>query len=170
MKTFLLSAILALITLTCGIASATYIPQSILLTAGGRTLPQSNELKIVWGNSNGNNATLMDQSLVTGTGYQVPVGKTFHVLAMRVYMSATSGSPSFGYGDTDVGQNSGSLPTNPVYLGQGTLLFGTLPSGLAANTWLEFPCDFKIPAGKYPFYSDSGATVTSQAILIGYEE
>lgn len=52
---------------------------------------------------------------VAAAGYQVPVGKTLYIRAAAVFCNSTTsyaGTVAFGYGDTDVGIDGASAPTN----------------------------------------------------------
>lgn len=86
--------------------------------------------------------------------YQVTSGKIFHTLAFRIFSHA-NGDCNYGYGDTTLGGiNSGSAPTNPIYLTSGTSGNGFLPVS-AAKTHV-YPFNYQIAASKYPFMHNTG--------------
>lgn len=134
------------------------------LQIGGRVFTDLTNLKILAGSAGSAKfATLRDVS--TGAAYQVASGKTFKVLAVKgVASSATAIEANICYGDSDVGQNAVSGPTNIVYQngysGIGSLA-GTTPFTIETN--------FSVPALKYPCFNM--ATATSGSVYVyGYEQ
>ena len=83
------------------------------------------------------------------SGYVVPTGKTLTIWAVSFFGTGTSES-TLGYASSDVGFNSVSAPSSPVYLyGANTAAF----TGPASNTIYQAPAFFQVPAGSYPFVS-----------------
>lgn len=91
-------------------------------------------------------ATLRKQS---GTaGYQVTAGKTMKIFAAKIFgQNATTSDPACtpAYGDNDVGQDTGSTPTNVVYFGGDS----SMAIGAQTSKYEDVAIDFNIPATKY---------------------
>lgn len=126
-------------------------------------------------------------------GYVVPAGKTFRALACRVKVSSTQGTGNhaavFGYGDTDIGQDSAAAPTTPKYpfnvLVAGahlSALTASIPGAGSATAsaskgdepcWQAAPMLLNFPTGKYPFVNtDAGASWATNSVfqIFGYEK
>lgn len=110
--------------------------------------------------------------------YQVPVGKSLRVLAVKITQNGATGHRlSFGYGDTQV-DDSGIDPVNAVNFQVGP--FGpTTPTNSNVSTPYsgteqrnvvsEWNTDFTVPAGKYLFCHQFGGAVPDvQIIVVGY--
>ncbi len=100
-------------------------------------------------------------------GYAVTALKTLQLKALSAReLVNTSKAVQVGYGDTDVGLNSLSPPTNPVYTFGGSLTANnTALLFLLAATQNSVPIRFDVPAGKYPFQECANASTT----VYGYE-
>lgn len=106
-------------------------------------------------------------------GYQVPVGKTFTAHAMRI-LGTGSAQMTTGillYGDTDVGYDSASAPTNPIFPGGFSEVSAVRAMISIVNTTYynsaEVSNFFKIIAQKYPcIFSDN---VNANYLVYGYE-
>lgn len=111
------------------------------------------------------------------SGYQVTAGKSFYGVAaiFRGSIGAgTNGNLLLGYGDTDVGVNSGSQPTNPASAFAGcdfTNGSGNIQIQAAVTESLANIMGSKIPATKYPYVQNySNNTGNGIVILYGYEQ
>jgi hypothetical protein len=146
------------------------------LTIGGRVFTDLTNLKILQGVANGTtNVRCSLREAGASAGYQVPVGKTFKVLAVVFQVGAsaagTSNSVAFAYSDNDVGVAASTAFTNPVYIG-GNLDNGAyMPLTALSNlTKTEFSVNFDIPAGKYlGIQALSTGAVVVRATVYGYE-
>ncbi len=122
------------------------------LTVGGRVFTDlTNLIVLTAAHSAGNLSTLRLPG--ASSGYQVPAGKTLKIWAIRQYTTSSYVAPtSLGYGDTDVGYNSGSTPTNPIYYSVGANAYTAgATTGITETSLL-----FSVPTGKYVFGSTSG--------------
>ena len=126
--------------------SAFNIPQ---VQVGNRVMTDVKNLIVVRGGcGSGGNLYGTARQLNASAGYQVPVGKTFRVLAVRTLQTTLSQGINTGYGDTDVGKNSGSAPTNSVWASGDKDIIGMINSSQYGE--YSWPTNFTIPAGKYP--------------------
>lgn len=97
-------------------------------------------------------------------GFQVPAGKTLTVKAMvcMVNAGASTGAACPLYGDTDVGQASGSAPTTPIYLGgfaTTRMMIAQTYSNANTQTYQSASIlDFQVPQNKYLAFVGSTAT------------
>jgi len=114
-------------------------------------------------------------------GYQVPVGKTFRLLGIDYVGSAapsTSIGVALGYADTDVGLNTGSAPTNPVYWWSAGISWFIFASAINAVGAAFNRAQASLPdssgnaataaAGKYLVMNDSSSG-NHQVIIYGRE-
>lgn len=100
------------------------------------------------------------------SGFQVPSTKTLTVKAL-LYSSGASARLTVGYGDTDVGNNSASAPTNPVTIGGSTTVsapWAYVSTNTANNPPAGIFIDFQVPQNKYPYVYAEGATFTSAIV------
>jgi len=126
------------------------------LEVGGRTFVGSDldDLKVLYGNVSGTNnfTTLRDSGAATTSGYQAPAGGA----TIWVILPETEGSGedvNIGYGDTDVGINSGAAPTTPKYYGNGVsscVITRTSSNGTNVPQ-RELAVKYVVPANKYVF-------------------
>lgn len=132
------------------------------ITVGGRVFTNIADL-IILATVNSTNLYGTFRISSGSSGYQVTSGKTYTVYAIRLFSTTASAwvSQAVGYGDTDVGLNSGSPPTNNVQS------FGTAIPSVAGTADAEAPMKFAIPAQKYPYIAGTGGTCT--AVIYGYE-
>lgn len=153
------------------------VPPAIpTLTVGGRVFTDLNNLLIVTGYCLGTtNVNTSMRKAGGSSGYQVPASKSFRILAAQIECGqTTAGSNILGYvlyADNDVGVNSSSAFTNPIYMG-GTQLAGVLGTGasLAGVQQYTVNIDFSVPTGKYPaFFNGSTATNNTTVRYFGYE-
>lgn len=107
------------------------------------------------------------------SGYQVPVGKKFKVIALSVlWPNATAQGVNLCYSDNDVGPSAATALTNPVYLYGDSTYLPVYNAGTAdASTpfWITIH-NFEVPAGKY--VSIDGTTGTGPNAhfqVAGYE-
>lgn len=151
------------------------------LVVGGRTFvdldPADGFKGLVGTVSSGSFTTFRD---VNGTsGYAPPGGKTFKILAIKLYLVNASASASsafnLGYADTDAGVQGGG-PTNQKYVGNDNSNAHIFPipwqgsaNGPVDNAFeLSYGESFTVPTGKFPFITGSGGGQIL-AILYGYE-
>lgn len=144
------------------------------LTIGGRVLTDLANLKCLVGYaSNGKQCTFRSSDVVDTTAYQVPTGKTFKIVAMRVHcnLAAAVGS-SMGaifYCDNDLGQDSLTAATNVKYRG-GASTLGQLIHGFNSITnVLESTFKYDVPADKYVSFVNVTAGATLFIEVYGYE-
>jgi hypothetical protein len=161
--------IFCFLVLFCVQAEATYIPFNCALTVGARCYSSAELARfesgttgvILYGNvpTDGRITTLRTSN--TASGYQVGSGKTLTIKSVS-YVGGAGGRVIVGYGDTDVGLNSGSAPTNPVVVGGATTVssgFSYLSGNTSAagiNTGAAY-INFTAPQNKYPFIYAEGA-------------
>lgn len=139
-------------------AQATYIPPC-RLQVGGYCFSQTEvtNLKILYGRvtTSGRATTLR---LANGTaGYQVPGGNTLRVKVVQTICDVTTCQVGLGYGDTDVGVNSASAPTTPIYVGG-----DSTPINVSATN-MQYQggyMDFGGVADKYMFMVATGSSVS----------
>ncbi len=142
------------------------------LAVGGRVFTDLTNLKTLVGfvNGVGLNATLRE--LGETSGYLVPTGKVFRILAYSISNYGSSDGLYPGYGDTDVGQQSSSSPTGAVNpLSGGGFLINTTSANATNLVTLELSLGsgLLIPAETYPYIA-SGGTMVGTILAHGYEE
>lgn len=137
------------------------------ITVGGKVFTDLTNLKILhcFTSSTGGNGTFRLNG--TSVGYQAGANG-FQIQAVRAF-TATSGIDSSGqllYSDNDVGFNSTTAFTNPVYsygvAGAADLLFKT-------GTIFETAVNFTIPNTKYVSFAAPTATSIYSIVVYGYE-
>lgn len=143
------------------------------ITVGGRVFTDLTNLIILIGvlENAGDFTTLRKMNATSG--YQVPGGKTFTAMAIKI-----AGAPqnigcnhSVLYGDNDVGENSASAPATPVYAGGFTAPSATVQSVKDSGGALLFPeaaINFQVPTGKFMAHT-ADASVRSIVYIYGYE-
>lgn len=131
--------------------------ESVIL--GGRTITDPDNLVMLIGYLGGSAAYTTMRKPEASAGYAVPVGKTFRILAVSVYVSvANAGTGVYiFYGDTDVGQMNVAAPTNPVYPANGNYITGTVASQSVGASLVETAWKWDIATGKYPAIRSDGA-------------
>lgn len=140
------------------------------ITVGGRVFTDLTNLIILHAglSTGGDFSTFRKAS--GSAGYQVTAGKTLHIYALDAWANATNVQSSIIllYGDTDVGQTSGSGPTNPVYLaGSTTYQIADYNNGTGGGiVYKASALDFPIPSTKYVAYLSGNL---SSVVLYGYE-
>jgi hypothetical protein len=108
------------------------------------------------------------------SGYPVTASKTLTVSAMSVISTNqvagnSAGVASFGYADNDVGVNSATALTTPVYYG-GSALIGLAPVGEPSfGGEFQYSVKLVVPAGKYPFAVQDGSANILVIHAYGYE-
>lgn len=103
-------------------------------------------------------------------GYVVPAGKTLYVTEIRFLGGSIATTFRLLYGDTDVGQNGATAPTNSVYQAGGTGLTQAPYRAAVPDTMYNLPFFMTIPTGKYPALLTILAAATLQAQVHGHEE
>lgn len=146
------------------------VPNPNSFSVGGQNFPRSltGTMKILTGNTNTTNGFATLREVNATAGYQVPVGKNFRIVAVRLVTSDGTSYllGSIGYGDTDVGMSAAAAPTNPVYQ-SGAQLASVLRA--PADGMVEAVTDFVVPTGKYPFYADGSSSQAGSCQVFGYE-
>lgn len=106
------------------------------------------------------------------SGYAVPGGQTLTIIGVQIH-AAVGSSAQLGlvYSDNDVGFNSTTAFTNPVYqFGDANFSFfrnpGVTANGLAPGMPQSFATYFQVPTGKYPGINHTGAGGNSIHITI----
>lgn len=97
------------------------------------------------------------------SGFTVPGGKTLTIVG--IMSTSNSASAIFGfvplYGDTDVGVDGGSAPTNPVYIAGYSATTTALGMGIATNDGSKgCALNFSVPTGKLPCIRSMSANTT----------
>lgn len=155
------------------------MPQTILisagkaLTIGGRSFDSTemSNLIVLSGAVTSTNGSTLRKGNGT-SGYQVPGGKTFRVVAIETFnMNSSTADNSPGrllYSDNDNGMNSTAAASfsNPVYLGGDSGVGGGTGVGTAYGIEQEV-VQFDIPTGKYPGLKSNGGNTRIR--LYGYE-
>ena len=136
------------------------------LRVGGYTFSNPKNLKILFHYMGGGGTKYSTGRLGSGSaGYVVPTGFKLVIRAVKAEYNGstvTNLSFTFGYGDTDVGLNSGSLPTSPVYFcGDSNMITGILGGNIASEVMNGAPINFEVPAGKYFFMGAGVGTCLS---------
>lgn len=134
------------------------------LVVGGRVFTDLTNLITLMGQltTAGRNTTM---GRTGNTGYQITTAKTYTIEAL-VVAGATSNAILVSYSDNNVGWNSATALTNPVYLANnnsGSYLrySGNAPAG--TDVWHPY---FAVPASKYVNWSNSA---DSLGLCYGYE-
>lgn len=107
--------------------------------------------------------------LPNGTaGYPVTTGKTLKLRAMSIREpNASNKIVQIGYGNTDVGFNSVSAPTTPVYCFGDSYASGGVSQLVVTTANIKSaPIRFDVLATKYPFAESTGGCAVS---AYGYE-
>lgn len=134
------------------------------LTIGGRVFTDLDNLKFLKGYADSNSYSVLNEAKDASGAYQVPTGKKFVALAVICFSKvATYGTFGIGYGDTDIGEDSASQPTNPVLAG------GYIFQGAFNTQKTEFAIRFEIAAEKYGYVGLIGASPRG-CTVVGYEE
>lgn len=143
------------------------------LTVGGRVFTDLTtliELTGFCGNTN-TNASLR---LYSGSsGYQVTVGKTLTLHAQQISWTTASGSAGFalGYADNDVGMDSGTAFTNPVWRGGTSSNKGIYPTITTGSSGSIYQTAFKVNciAQKYVAFNGTSGVGGNYITTWGYE-
>lgn len=139
------------------------------ITVGGRIFTDLSTIIIVTApldQSTGAKATFR---LPGGTaGYPVTAAKTYTVHAISLNANTAISGYQFLYSDNDVGLNTATAHTNPIYENGGSITVASV--GTPANTFQGIATKFAIPAGKYPGSIVVGAgSAGGHAQAWGYE-
>jgi len=141
-----------------------------IVDIGGIVIPVSN-LHVIGGYTatSGRNTTLRIPT--SSSGYQVPASMKFKVMAIQASFpfSATSLGVDIqlGYADNDIGEDTTTALTNPVYTfgSQNTQLFNAGGNSISGpnNIYTRvIGGTFEVPATKYTFI---GSTITQAKIV-----
>lgn len=158
-------------------ARAAYLPGVGVgtITVGGMPLSTTN-LFILHCNIGANSYSVCYNASLGGSPavYQVTTGKTFKLYAIRCDQStaaASSNAYRLIYGDTNVGVNSSSAPTNPVGVisgvSSGNAADDTFSTNVIAgtSTMKERAVGGSVPASKYVYVNGTNGPCD----LFGYE-
>lgn len=97
-------------------------------------------------------------------GYQVPVGKTLRIIAIRCASNATTGAFYALYSDNDAGYSGTTAHTNPVVI-SGVNAYTTYGQ-TATFTYQDILVNFDVPTGKYP--GAAASAYSGEVAFIGY--
>ena len=137
---------------------ASLVPSAKSVIGGadyGSIVADTNAVLLIADSINSGNFSTLRVADGSGSGYQVPTGKTLHLYVyLHRSLSPNRGVTYLGWGDNDVGFNNVSIPTNSVNaisggaLNTGSAVFDITFSAL--DQLFEVPLNTQIPAGKYP--------------------
>lgn len=151
------------------------IPTQATLTVGGRVFTDLANLIVLYGYADTvSRATLRKMGDQSGAGYQVPVGKTLKVYAMKTVSSDTGGSSvQVAQVDADIGFASATALTNPIYFGteSSTLTSANVminPPGVGSTHEVSGHPLGSVAAGKYVGMDTAGTG--SSLFVYGYLE
>lgn len=139
------------------------------ITVAGRILSTAGLISL-HGKSAGANQYCSPRKPNASSGYQVPVGKKFQVMAYRCLITTEAAALGDGvsYADNDSGTGTNSAPTNQVFPGaQSAVMFS-----MAAKASVEMAFGgpgFEVPAGKYPTANSGNSGITCAWEIFGYE-
>ena len=140
------------------------------LIVGGRVFIDLDNLIILYGYA-GANTACTPRKWNGSSGYTPSGSLKFVCLAVKcTSFSVTAARSQFGSGNTDVGMDSASLPTSPVYVA-GSSAVQELASGVSGSTGAgpyETAVYFEIPNGKFAFCNGT-AGIDRSYLLYGYE-
>ena len=127
-------------------------------------------LKFLRGFNNGTKYSVPREGVATA-GYEVPAGKIFRVYAIKIIHSGNAAATNMapGYGDNDVGLDDAGGPANPVEMADSSAIIRATLSNGGLEGINEFPLFFDIPAGKFPFFYSSEATIVTSFVMVGEE-
>lgn len=137
------------------------------LTVANYVFTDIDNLVTLWASVGGNNSTLRKTN--TTAGYQVPVGKSFKIYAIRFTSgSAANADLYLNYSDNDVGMGTATAPTNAVYVYDSSTnrLISQGPATISSGIEV-FLGPFVVPAGKYVTLKTTAGNGTIQ--VFGYE-
>lgn len=150
------------------------------MVVGGVTFTDLENLLQLTAYAQGTGATNATFRLTSGSaGYQVPVGKSLYILAVRTIhidtAVAASATQSFNaqlcYADNDVGQASATAFTNQVYIG-GSAIHAAIGSKMqiAEPGMVKWEAGIKwvIPAQKYAGFVQNAVAGTCLVHAFGY--
>lgn len=150
------------------------IGSSEVVVIGGMIMPKSNLICLVAYMASGSkNATFRKTN---GTAGYTPSGtKKFVTRAIEVNAAITAAAGGvdvmLSQGDTDLGMNSASAVSNPVYFGghNSSYIFNAAEYGAAKKFERAIP-NFEVANGKYLCVSGTTAMGDKQIHVYGYEE
>jgi hypothetical protein len=101
------------------------------------------------------------------SGYQVTAGKTLTIRSVLIHSSATTApNTKFAQSDNDVGVDSGTALTSPIYLVSSANIYS---AAAAIGSEAAIPMFFPVLATKYwSFTSGTGSSAVT-ALSYGYE-
>ena len=140
------------------------------ITVGSRVFTDLTNLIILYGYA-GTNTACTPRKWDGSSGY-TPSGATKYVChAVKcTSFSVTPARSQFGSASSDVGMDSGSLPSSPVYVA-GSSAVQELASGVSGSTGAspyETALYFEVPNTKYAFCNGTSG-IDRSYLLYGYE-
>lgn len=142
------------------------------VTIGPRTFTDLTNLIPVYGFTEGTNTNSTFRKANTASSY-APSAVTYVIKAVQIMNMDGSQNTfiSLGYCDNDLGQDSATAPTNPVYwFTNSTTVCNIGPTTTNTPSLVnQIPINFTVPAGKFPFYKGAGGAQVERVILFGYE-
>ncbi len=137
------------------------------LEIGGVTFTDLTNLKRLAIYVSGTNNSTFQVPAAT-SGYQVTVGMTLTIRAAKLYQNTTTQSQvKFAQSDNDVGINTTTALTNPVYfVNSSSAIFG---SSTTAGTQVEMELFMPIAAQKYFTVDANNASGDAIVTAFGYE-
>ncbi len=142
------------------------------ITIGGRVFTDLDNLLILSAVVIANTYATAKPNTFTSTGYSVPTLTTFDTKAFEVisWDGASNGAAIPGYGDNDVGENSGSEPTNPVYVNSSTAPLAASNGPSVDFNQAGYAVDWKFKvANKFIFIKEQNGGFASTFNFYGFE-
>ncbi len=142
------------------------------LTIAGRTFTNLSGLIIVYGSILTTSHSATFRKANGASGYTPSGSLAFKGYALRLSPStvaSTGGSYSLAQSDNDVGLDSATSLTNPVYIAGSANAFAIAPPQTLAALPIDFAIDIPVLNGKYLTLNDSGGVGRIDAIVYGYE-
>jgi hypothetical protein len=146
------------------------------LTVGGRVLTDLTNLITLYAPITTSGHYTTARQAAASAGYTPSGSKAFKVAAMVPVPNGGASSTNFGilYGNTDVGFDSASAPTSPIYPGGFSTAVqrwgqaSSASSGSYVNNFVIPSVDFVVPNGKYlAVVADNSSC---NAMVYGYEQ
>lgn len=138
------------------------------LTVGGRVFTDLDNLIILSGGKLLTNTRWTYRKAGESTGFQVPAGKIFRIMAVNATGSTSGLGMAIAQSDNDAGMNTTTALTNPIY--EDSIGGITIESGNARGDIREISLNFPILAEKFisaSSYATSGSLICR---IYGYLE
>lgn len=139
------------------------------ITVGGRVLTDLTNLITLIASVDGANNHCTFRKPNGTSGYQVPGGKVFTVLGIRMEIGNAADAFDMGYSDNDAGFATTTAFTNPVFFADAGAINQHAPAQTVLPIFeMNYGIGFQVLAAKYLFFA-SGATMSNYVIAYGYE-